>query len=676
MDGWLAIGVPLALVIRLTSVVATLMLARQPRACRWAALGASIVASVMTAGVAVHVIASGRAIDGTLFRQMASETLLEYSVTPLSAWFLFVLGLLAVPVALYSADYFAHAVPRTRTAAVGGAFNAMLGGIEIVFVANGVIAFLCGWEVMTLATAALVATEHESAASRRAAYLFLVMSHVGTGCLMAAFLILASAAGSLSFPAMLSGDVVSGTLRHGLFALFFIGFGVKAGLIPFHVWLPEAHPAAPSSVSAFMSAVLITAGIYGLFRVCAFGLGTPDVYWALVFMSVGTLSAILGVLYALTQIDIKRLLAYSTIENSGIIVLGLGAAMMALAHDQAALATVAVAASLMHVLNHAIFKGLLFLGAGSVVMATGTRNIEQFGGLLRRMPWTGRCFLVGALAISGLPLLNGFPSEWLTFQALLLGFTSTPGLIRLNFPLAAALLALTSALAAACFVRAFGLTFLALPRSPAASAAHESPILMLLPTGVLAALCIALGLSPGVVLSALEGVTASMPGLQPPTAMVWNRLGMSSLTSFDHVMPAIFGLALLTALIVSAALTRRRGVSVREAATWGCGGELTPRTEYTATAFSKPLLMIFGAVYRPTRQVDAVTEVSPYFVHEVRYRAQIEPTFERYLYGPIVRGIVRTASGMKVLQAGSLHAYLSYVLVLAVILLMWLGGTP
>lgn len=675
MGGLLAIGVPLALVIRLTSVAVTLMLARQPRACRWAALGTSILASVMTAGVAVYVIASGRAIDGTLFRQMASDTLLEYSVTPLSAWFLLVLGLLAVPVALYSAGYFAHAIPNTRTAAVGGAFNAMLGGIEVVFVANGVIAFLCGWEVMTLATAALVATEHESAASRRAAYLFLVMSHVGTGCLMAGFLILAAAAGSLSFPAMLSGDVVSGSMRHGLFALFFVGFGVKAGLIPFHVWLPEAHPAAPSSVSAFMSAVLITAGIFGLFRVCAFGLGTPDVYWALVFMSVGTLSAILGVLYALTQTDIKRLLAYSTIENSGIIALGLGAAMMALAHGHSALATIAVAASLMHVLNHAIFKGLLFLGAGSVAMATGTRNIEQFGGLMRRMPWTGRCFLAGALAISGLPLLNGFPSEWLTFQALLLGFTTTPGLIRLNFPLAAALLALTSALAAACFVRAFGLMFLALPRSAAASEAHESPILMLVPTGFLAALCVVLGLSPGVVLRALEGVTASLPGLQPPTAMGWDGLGMSSLASFDHVMPAIFGLALLGGLIVSAALTRR-GVSVREAPTWGCGGALTPRTEYTATAFSKPLLMIFGAVYRPTRQVDAVTEVSPYFVHEVRYRAQIEPTFERYLYGPLVRGIVRTASGMKVLQAGSLHAYLSYVLVLAVILLMWLGGTP
>jgi hydrogenase-4 component B len=675
LHGLVAAGVPLALAIRLASIVGALLLARHARACRWTALAASLAASAATAGVAAYVVASGSAIDGALFRHVASGTVLGYSVTPLSAWFLLVVGLVAVPVALYSAGYFAHAVAGPRTAAVGAAFNAMLGGIEIVFVADGVVAFLCGWEVMTLATAALVATEHESRANRRAAYLFLVMSHVGTGCVVAGFLTLASAAGSLSFPAILSGHIVSGPLRTALFTLFFVGFGVKAGLIPFHVWLPEAHPAAPSSVSAFMSAVLITAGLYGLFKVCAFGLGTPDVNWALACMSLGALSAILGVLYALTQTDIKRLLAYSTIENSGIICLGLGAAMLALAHGRGALATVAVAAALMHVLNHAIFKGLLFLSAGSVVMATGTRHIEQFGGLLRRMPWTGLCFLVGALAISGLPLLNGFPSEWLTFQALLQGFSSTPSWIRLNFPLAAALLALTSALAAACFVRAFGISFLALPRSPAASDAHESPPLMLVPLGFLAALCVGLGLFPGVVLRALEVVTASLPGLQPPAAGQWQGLGMSPLASFDHVVPAMFGLALLGGLIGAAALTARRGPAVRRAATWGCGGELTARTEYTAAAFSKPLLMIFRAVYRPTREVDAVADVSQYFVHEVRYRTRIEPTFERYLYGPLVRGVVRMATGMKVLQAGSLHAYLAYVLVLAVIFLMWLGGT-
>ncbi len=668
-------GVPIALAIRAASIAAAAALARRPRACRIAALGGSILASAMTLAVALHVVASGRLVEGVLVRHAASGIVFDYAVTPLSAWFLMVLGVVAAPVALYSIAYFEHAVAGPRTAVVGIAFNLMLGALEVVFVANSVIAFLCAWELMTLATAALVATEHEEPASRTAAYLFLVMSHVGTGCLVIAFMILASAAGSTAFPVLLAGGVVSGWPRDALFVLFLVGFGVKAGVIPFHVWLPQAHPAAPSSVSAIMSAVLITAGIYGLFRVCAFGFGVPDMNWALAFMGIGAVSAILGVLYALTQNDIKRLLAFSTIENSGIIVMALGAAMMALAQGQRALAAVAVAASLMHVLNHAVFKGLLFLGAGSMVVATGTREIEQYGGLLRRMPWTGLFFLIGAMAISGLPLLNGFPSEWMTFQALLLGFSSTLGIVRLNLPLAGALLALTAALAAACFVRAFGISFLARPRSRAAEAAQESPAMMLAPQAFLATLCVALGLFPGVVVHALGGVTASLPGLQLIDLMPagW---GMTSVTpSFDHVVPVIFGAALLAAAGVAGLLKARRAVAVRRVPTWGCGGELTARTEYTATAFSKPLLMVFRAVYRPRRQVDAPAEVSPYFPREVRYRAEIEPTFEHFVYRPLTRGVMRVATGMKVLQAGSLHAYLAYVLALAVILLIWLGGT-
>ncbi|MBK5298389.1 MAG: hydrogenase 4 subunit B [Vicinamibacteria bacterium] len=672
----MAVGLPAALLIRLLTVAATLALARRARTCRWVALVGSMLASLLTVTVALEVIASGLSVEGVLVRHAASGIVFDYAVTPLSAWFLMVLGVVAIPTALYSAAYFSHSVVASRIAVVGTAFNVLVGSLEAVFTASGVVAFLCAWEVMTLATAALVATEHQERASRRAAYLYLVMSHIGTGCLVAGFLVLAGQAGSLSFSALLSGHVVSGPLRDGLFALFFVGFGVKAGVIPLHVWLPEAHPAAPSSVSALMSAVLITAGIYGLYRVCGFGLGVPDQNWALALMAVGMLSAILGVLYALTQTDLKRLLAYSTIENSGIIVLGLGAAMMALAHDQRALATVAVAASLTHVLNHAIFKGLLFLGAGSVVMATGTRQIEQFGGLLRRMPWTGLFFLIGALSISGLPLLNGFPGEWLTFQALLLGFTATPGLVRLNFPLAGAMLALTSALAAACFVRAFGISFLALPRSPAAGSAHESPLLMLVPQAWLATLCVGLGLVPGVALRALEGVIVSLPGLQLTSPMAEGAWGMASgIGSFDHVVPGIFGVAVLSALAFAALLTVRREAVARRVPTWACGGDLTARTEYTATAFSKPLLMIFRAVYRPRRQVDSLADVSPYFPQEVRYRTEIEPTFERYMYAPLVRLVLGSARGMRVLQAGSLHTYLAYVLVLAVILLIWLGGT-
>jgi hydrogenase-4 component B len=674
--GFVNVGIPAAVVIRLATIAATLLAGRRASLARGLALGGSIVASALTMAAAVHVLSGGGTLDGLLLRHAASGVTLSYSVTPLQAWFLLVFAVIAVPVTVYSAGYLPHSVPASRMAMVGAAFNVMLGAVELVFTAADVVTFLLGWELMTLATAALVATDHHDRSTRRAAYLYLVMSHVGTGCLVAGFLTLSAAAGSLSLSSVLGGHLVTGGTRAAIFGLFLVGFGVKAGVMPFHVWLPEAHPAAPSSVSALMSAVLITTGIYGLFRVCGFGLGTPAVSWGLTCMGLGALSAILGVLYALTQADLKRLLAYSTIENSGIIVLGLGAAMLARAYGRGELATVAVAASLVHVLNHAAFKALLFLTAGSVVMRTGTRRLEHFGGLLRRMPWTGVCFLVGVVAIAGLPPLNGFVSEWLTFQALLLGFAVTPGFTRLIHPLSAALLALTSALVAACFVKVTGISLLALPRSAGAEAAREVPPAMLLPQAALALLCLALGLLPGAVLRALAGVVASLPGLQPVALIGWDAAGIASpVRSFDHLVPAMFALSLLAAVSAVAIVGSRRGLALRRVPTWGCGGELSASTQYTATAFSKPLMMIFRAVYRPTREVEALAGVSPYYPHEVRYRSAIEPVFERYVYGPLLHAVLRVATAMKALQAGSLHAYLAYVLVLGVLLLLWLGGT-
>jgi len=292
------------------------------------------------------------------------------------------------------------------------------------------------------------------------------------------------------------------------------------------------------------------------------------------------------------------------------------------------------------------------------------------------MPWTGLFFLVGALAISGLPPLNGFASEWLTFQAFLFGFRgSDEPLVHLLFPVGGALLALTTALAAACFVKAFGMTFVALPRSPSAADARESSMVMLAPQAWLVACCIGLGVFPGLVLRALEGVMVSLPGLQPPPDLVQGGMGMASgLVSFDHVIPAMLGIALLAAWALTGLLTAGHAPA-RRVPTWGCGGQLTARTEYTATAFSKPLMMIFRAVYRPTRAVHAVTDVSPYFPQEVRYHAEIEPTFERHVYGPVVRAVLRLASGMKVLQAGSLHTYLSYVIALVVSLVLFVWWT-
>jgi hydrogenase-4 component B len=553
----------------------------------------------------------------------------------------------------------------------------LVGTVEMVFAADGIILFLFAWELMTLANAALVTTEHEHAESRRAAFLYLAMSHVATGCLIAGFLLVSTLTGSFSLP-QLGGAAVSDRARGLLFGLFFTGFGIKAGVIPLHVWLPEAHPAAPSNVSAVMSAVMIKTGVYGMFRVCAFGLGLPPLSWGIVVLLCGGASAILGVLYALMQHDLKRLLAYHSIENIGIILLALGAGMMALSSGHPDLAAVGVAASLYHVLNHAVFKGLLFLGAGGVVMATGTRHIEEMGGLAKRMPWTALFFLVGAAAISGLPLLNGFVSEWLLFQALLFGFhLSSDALARFLFPMAGALLALTSALAAACFVKAFGMTFLARPRGRAADKARESPWTMLTPQAFLAALCLVLGLAPGAVLSVLRGVALSLPGVQPAPELARGLFTLAAGPGhFDHVTPPLVALLLVLGLALASTLSLRGSYAVRHAPTWGCGGELSALTEYTATAFSKPLMMIFSAIYRPTREVARVDEVSPYFPSEVRYRAEIEPTFERFVYRPITRAVLSAAERMKVIQAGSLHAYLAYVIavVLSLVLLVWWRG--
>jgi hydrogenase-4 component B len=670
----IAHALPFALALRIgIAAVTVLATPRRGVALRLALLG-SVAASLATGVAAVHVLGGDAAVNGVLFVHHASGFSLGYSIDGLSAWFLLVLSVVAIPIAIFSLGYLGGPHWSRRSAFLGASFNVLMGAVELVFVANDLVTFLFAWELMTLTTAALVVTEHEARASRRAGYLYLVMSHLGTGFLIAGFLMLASVYDSLTFATLLSADAVIEPIRHILFACFFLGFGVKAGIVPLHVWLPEAHPAAPTSISALMSGVLIKTGIYGLVRVCAFGLGVPRLSWGVLVLVVGGLSAVLGVLYALMQHDLKRLLAYHSIENIGIILLGLGAGMIGLSYGRSDIAAIGLAASLYHVLNHAVFKALLFLAAGGVLMETGTRQIEQLGGLLRRMPWTGLWFLIGAMAISGLPPLNGFASEWLTFQALLVGFRgSADPLVQVLFPVGGALLALTTALAAACFVKAFGMTFVALPRSPAAADARESSMLILAPQAWLAACCVGLGLFPGFVLRALEGVMVTLPGLQPPGVVVQGGLGMATgLDPFDHVVPIMLGVALLGAWAAAGLLSVHHW-AVRRVPTWGCGGQLTAHTEYTATAFSKPLMMIFRAVYRPTREVEALTKTSPYFPREVRYRSEIEPTFERHVYGPVVRAVLRVATGMRVLQAGSLHAYLGYViaLVLSLVLFVW-----
>ncbi len=425
-----------------------------------------------------------------------------------------------------------------------------------------------------------------------------------------------------------------------------------------------------------MSGVIIKSAIYGLTRVWFDFLGTPPLWWGVTVLAVGTLSAVLGVLYALMEHDLKRLLAYHSIENIGIILMGLGAALMFLHTGHPVLATLALIAGLYHTINHATFKGLLFLGAGAVLHATHTRNMEEMGGLIKRMPQTAFFFLIGAVAISALPPLNGFVSEWLTYQALLQGFGTTESLWRLVLPLSGAMLALTGALAAACFVKAFGITFLAQPRSDHAAQAHEVAPTMRLGMAVLTAACVLLGLFPTALVRLLDPLTQQLTGQQLSTQLsLADGLVLTSLaekTGTISTLGIVLMLVCLLPIPFALGLVFARHSKTRRGPTWDCGQRgLTPQMEYTATGFSKPIRMIFKALFQPRRDVQREYDFSPYFAKKLRFESHVEEVFVQRMYRPLRILILRVSRRIRALQAGSIHAYLLYIFITLLLLLLF-----
>ena len=595
----------------------------------------------------------------------------------LGAFFLLIVSLLGFALSIYSLGYAKGFFGRKNVGVLGAFFNALLLATTLTFVADNIWLFLIAWELMALTAYCLVSFEHEKPETRDAGVLYFIMSHIDAGCIILGFLLLFQASGDYNFASLHDiGANMSPGKRDAAFVLFLLGFGIKAGIVPLHIWLPVAHPVAPSNVSALMSGVLIKTGIYGLTRVCFDFLGTPPLWWGVTVLAVGTVSAVLGVLYALMEHDLKRLLAYHSIENIGIILMGLGASLMFLHTGHPLLAALGLMAGMYHTINHASFKGLLFLGAGAVLHSTHTRNMEEMGGLAKRMPQTAFFFLVGAVAISALPPLNGFVSEWLTYQALLQGFGSTESLIRLIFPLSGAMLALTGALAAACFVKAFGITFLAQPRSEHAAHAHEVVPSMRLGMAVLTVACVVLGLFPIQFVRLLDPLTQQLTGQQLSTQVSQSGgLVLGALTEqggtvstlgivlmFVCLLPIPFGLWLVFA----------RNSKTRRGPTWDCGQrELTPQMEYTATGFSKPIRMIFKALFRPRREVQREYDFSPRFATTIRFESHVEEVFVRRIYRPLRILIVRVSRRIRAFQAGSIHAYLLYIFITLLLLLLF-----
>lgn len=633
--------------------------------------GCSIAGSLAATLCAISILSTG-GVSFVAFHWLAFGDV-TIRLDNMAAYFVLLIGIAGLAASFYAVGY-SQEYFGARYEQLAFLWNLFLLSMVLVVTVSHVAAFLVAWEVMAVVSCLLVNHESEKAENNRAAFIYLVMTHIGTAFIIVAFMLLATAADSLDF-ANLSAAPLSATTRNIVFLCALIGFGAKAGVIPLHIWLPQAHPAAPSHVSALMSGVMLKTAIYGLCRFYLEFLGTGPAWWGIVVLIVGAISALLGILYALMEKDLKRLLAYSSVENIGIILLGMGAGVFFMNSGRPELAGLAWTAALFHAFNHALFKPLLFLGAGAVLHSTHTKNLEQLGGLIRRMPYTSILFLIGCAAISALPLLNGFISEWLTLKSLFY-LSKTGGLAaKLGGTMLVAVLGLTGALAAACFVKAFGVGFLGLPRSHQAERATEVPPVMTISMALLAAACIGIGLWPQPLLLAVRSLLAGYRNV------VVTSIGQAQLFSFtmqvnetSSVSIPAFVLITLAGLLLAGILYRLYGQPlVARGETWTCGIVPTSRMAYTATGFSKPVRTAFRSILRPQRETVA-TAGGRYFGRRLTYRVNIRFLISELLYRPLNEYIMKSARYLKRLQAGSVQLYVGYIMIVTVGVLLWSAG--
>ncbi len=603
---------------------------------------------------------------------------ISFSVDKLSAFFIFVISLISIAASIYAFGYVKHFYKKYNIGTLGFFYNLFLAGMLMVVSAHNAIFFLVVWEIMSLASFFLVIYENKDKSNLRAGYLYFIMTHIGTAFIILAFLLLYRATGSFDFGIIKASiGAISPLVKNLVFILALIGFGTKAGIIPVHIWLPRAHSAAPTHVSALMSGVMIKTGIYMFIRVFMDILSGIPVWWGIVVLIIGAASSLLGVLYALTEHDIKRLLAYHSIENIGIILLGLGSSLIFWAADLKSLAILGLVAALFHTLNHAIFKALLFMGAGSVISQIHTRNMEEYGGLIKYMPQTAFFFLVGAMAISALPPFNGFFSEWATFQSLFYGIRSLSVSVQWVFILGAASLAFTGGLAAACFVKAFGATFLARPRSAEVKHAHESGITLRIAMAILAVLTLVIGFFAGPIAAVLAKVAGSFnifQSVEPAFSSAINSFSLQD--GFASVsMPLILlSLVLVLALTFFALQILSRNRKIKIGRTWDCGTTLTSRMEITATGFSRSIVTIFSGILKPTKQTEIAYKDADmrYFTSANMVRLGIQDVYIGYFYKPMQELVAKIAAYFRKIQLGNLNVYVLYVFLTLIVLLLLL----
>jgi hydrogenase-4 component B len=597
----------------------------------------------------------------------------HFRMDALAAFFLAVVDLGAAAASLFALGYGRHEEAPQRVLPF---YPAFLAGMNLVVLADDAFSFLVSWEFMSLSSWALVMAHHRVRDNVRAGYIYLVMASFGTIMLLLAFGLLAGPDGGYTFAEMRATHPSAG-LAALVLCLALLGAGSKAGLVPLHVWLPLAHPAAPSHVSALMSGVMTKVAVYGFVRIVFDLLGDPAWWWSVVVLALAGITCVMGVLYALMQHDLKRLLAYHTVENIGIIFIGLGLALAFKAYGLGFAAALALTAGLLHVFNHSVFKSLLFFGAGAVLTATGERDMEHLGGLIHRMPQTAFVFLVGCAAISALPPLNGFVSEWLTFQAILISPQLPSWGLKFLVPAVGALLALSAALAAACFVKAFGVTFLGRPRTEAAKSAHETDRCSLAAMFFLAALCLVAGIVPGLFIDALAPVVKGLLGDRMPaqTGVEWLSIVpiAEGRSSYNGLLVFLF--MAISGGLAAFAIHRLASDRLRRGPAWDCGyPDPNPATQYTASSFAQPIRRVFGSVvFHAREQVDMP---APGDRRPAQLTVSLSDPVWDTLYAPIAGGISFAAERLNHLQFLTIRQFLSLVFAALVILLLVLALWP
>ena len=636
--------------------------------------GAAFVATMAALLIAfTHLLTQADAVSAIVLPLGLPWVGAHFRLDALSTLFLIVVNLGGVAASLYGIGYGRH---ETAPARVLPFFPAFLAGMNLVVMADDAFSFLLSWEFMSLVSWALVMAHHHEAENRRAGYIYLVVASFGTFCLLLAFGLLAGPAGGYGFAEM-RAHAPGSMLAALILALVLLGAGSKAGLVPFHVWLPLAHPAAPSHVSALMSGVMTKVAVYGFIRIVFDLLGPPEWWWAMLLLFFGSISALLGILSALMQQDLKRLLAYSTIENIGIIFIGLGLALAFGANAMGWAAAIALTAALLHVFNHSLFKSLLFLGAGAILNATGLRDLERMGGLIHRMPVTAFAFLAGAVAISALPPLNGFASEWLTFQAVLFSPELPQWGLKVMVPTAGAMMALSAALVAACFVKVFGVAFLGRARSTIVAGAAEVDRCSLASMLGFVALCLLAGLFPGMVIDAIAPATQMLVDARLP---VQANVPWLSIVPVAESRSSYNGLLVFAFITASASITivlihRFAARSIRRSAPWDCGfPDPSTMTQYSGGSFAQPIRRVFGSlIFLAREQVDMPP---PGDTGAARFRVEMRDLIWESFYAPVAGIVGFAADRLNRMQFLTIRRYLGLVFLalvgLLLVLVIWL----